>query len=213
MLVGVGVVPSLPATTLMLFTECNALKSGVPSTLSTAASPLRLEIVHDALKEGGFDLRTVTSSQEAVAMIESRGQVFGTRNRRQSQGPMKGWEIARLVGEIDPAFSDRLHDGRCGRRLGVGRRAQQHPSEKAVRASAACNCFSAIAQCRRSQCLGVASQIGALGANAQRTFESEPVLTRLKWDVCITPESKYRSAALPIAMPSSVRWSSHNDRS
>jgi CheY-like chemotaxis protein len=29
------------------------------------------EIVHDALKEGGFDLTMVASGQEAVAMIES----------------------------------------------------------------------------------------------------------------------------------------------
>ena len=39
------------------------------------------EIVHDALKEGGFDLTTVASGEEAVAMIESGvGQVFGARN-------------------------------------------------------------------------------------------------------------------------------------
>jgi hypothetical protein len=29
------------------------------------------------------------------------------------------------------------------------------------------------------------------------------VLTPLKWDVCINPESRHRSAALPIAMSSS----------
>ena len=29
------------------------------------------EIVHDALREGGFDLTTVASGQEAVVMLES----------------------------------------------------------------------------------------------------------------------------------------------
>jgi hypothetical protein len=29
---------------------------------------------------------------------------------------------------------------------------------------------------------------------------SKTVLTPLKWDVCITPESRHRSASLPIAM-------------
>jgi hypothetical protein len=32
---------------------------------------------------------------------------------------------------------------------------------------------------------------------------SKTVLTPLKWDVCITPESRHRSATLPIAMSSS----------
>src|SRR3982074_207297 len=33
---------------------------------------------------------------------------------------------------------------------------------------------------------------------------SKTVLTPLKWDVCITPESRHRSATLPIAMSSSA---------
>jgi CheY-like chemotaxis protein len=63
------------------------------------------EIVHDALKEGGFDLTTVTSGQEAVAMIESGVVKYSALvTDINLKGPMKGWEIARLVRQIDPAF-------------------------------------------------------------------------------------------------------------
>ena len=43
----------------------------VPVVLVVEDDELLQEIVHDALKEGGFDLTTVTSGDEAVAMIES----------------------------------------------------------------------------------------------------------------------------------------------
>jgi CheY-like chemotaxis protein len=62
------------------------------------------EIVHDALKEGGFDLTTVASGQ-AVAMIESGVVKYSALVTDVNlKGPMKGWEIARLVRQIDPAF-------------------------------------------------------------------------------------------------------------
>jgi CheY-like chemotaxis protein len=95
------------------------------------------EIVHDALKEGGFDLTTVSSGREAVAMIESGVVKYSALvTDINLKGPMKGWEVARLVRQIDPCISDRLHDRRCRRRLGVGRRAQQHSAEQAVCSSA-----------------------------------------------------------------------------
>ena len=63
------------------------------------------EIVHDALKEGGFDLTTVAFGQEAVAMIESGVVKYSALVTDVNlKGPMKGWEIARLVRQIDPAF-------------------------------------------------------------------------------------------------------------
>jgi CheY-like chemotaxis protein len=63
------------------------------------------EIVHDALKEGDFDLTTVASGREAIAMIES-GVVKSSALVADVnlKGPMKGWEIARLIRQIDPAF-------------------------------------------------------------------------------------------------------------
>ena len=63
------------------------------------------EIVHDALKEGGFDLTTVPSGEEAVAMIESGVVKYSAlATDINLKGPMKGWEIARLIRQIDPAF-------------------------------------------------------------------------------------------------------------
>ena len=59
----------------------------------------------EALKEGGFDLTTVASGQEAVAMIESGVVKYSALvTDINLKGPMKGWEIARLVRQIDPAF-------------------------------------------------------------------------------------------------------------
>jgi CheY-like chemotaxis protein len=52
-----------------------------------------------------FDLTTVASGQEAVAMIESGVVKYSALVTDVNlKGPMKGWEIARLVRQIDPAF-------------------------------------------------------------------------------------------------------------
>lgn len=66
--------------------------------------PLQL-IVRDALKEGGFDRTTVASGEAAMAMIESGVVKYSALLTDVSiRGSMKGWEIARLVRQIDPAF-------------------------------------------------------------------------------------------------------------
>lgn len=63
------------------------------------------EIVHDALKDGGFDVTTVASGREAAAMIESGVVKYSALVTDVNlKGPMKGWDIARLVRQIDPAF-------------------------------------------------------------------------------------------------------------
>jgi CheY-like chemotaxis protein len=78
---------------------------GVPIVLVVEDEESLQEIVHDALKEGGFDLTTVASGQEAVAMIESGVVKYSALVTDVNlKGPMKGWEIARLVRQIDPAF-------------------------------------------------------------------------------------------------------------
>jgi len=64
------------------------------------------EIVRDALKEGGFNLTMVASGREAVAMIESGVVKYSALVADVNlKGSMKGWEIARLVRQIDPALS------------------------------------------------------------------------------------------------------------
>ena len=77
----------------------------VPIVLVVEDEESLQEIVHDALKDGGFDLTTVASGQEAVAMIESGVVKYSALVADINlKGPMKGWEIARLVRQIDPAF-------------------------------------------------------------------------------------------------------------
>jgi len=77
----------------------------VPVVLVVEDEELLQEIVHDALKEGGFDLTTVASGQEAAAMIESGVVKYSALVTDITlNGAMKGWEIARLVRQIDPAF-------------------------------------------------------------------------------------------------------------
>lgn len=77
----------------------------VPTILVVEDEDALHEIVHDALKEGGFDLTTVPSGEEAVAMIESGVIKYAALVTDVNlQGPMKGWEIARLVRQIDPTF-------------------------------------------------------------------------------------------------------------
>ena len=79
--------------------------ANVPVVLVVEDDEPLQEIVHDALKEGGFDLTTVVSGQEAVAMIESGVVKYSALvTDINLKGPMKGWEIARLVRQIDPAF-------------------------------------------------------------------------------------------------------------
>ena len=77
----------------------------VPVVLVVEDEELLQEIVHDALKEGGFDLTMVASGQEAMAMIESGAVKFSALvTDINLKGAMKGWEIARLIRQIDPAF-------------------------------------------------------------------------------------------------------------
>ena len=76
-----------------------------PKVLVVEDEELMLEIVRDALKEGGFDLTMVAPGQEAMAMIESGVVKYSALvTDINLKGPMKGWEIARLVRQIDPAF-------------------------------------------------------------------------------------------------------------
>jgi DNA-binding response OmpR family regulator len=63
------------------------------------------EIVQEALKEGGFDQKTVASGKEAMQVVDrSLGNYSALVTDINLEGPMTGWEIARLVRQIDPAF-------------------------------------------------------------------------------------------------------------
>jgi CheY-like chemotaxis protein len=77
----------------------------MPIILLVEDEALLQEFVRDALHGGGYDLTVSSSAVEALALISS-----GVVNYRalvsdvQIEGPMNGWELARKVREIDPAF-------------------------------------------------------------------------------------------------------------
>jgi CheY-like chemotaxis protein len=77
----------------------------VPIVLVVEDEEWLQEIVHDALREGGFDVTIVASGQEAVAKLESGVVKYSALVTDVNlKGPMTGWEIARLVRQIDPAL-------------------------------------------------------------------------------------------------------------
>jgi CheY-like chemotaxis protein len=96
---------ALPCGTAVVRACAEGELQNVPVVLVVEDEEPLQEIVHDALKEGGFDLTTVASGQEAVAMIESGVVKYSALvTDINLKGPMKGWEVARLVRHIDPAF-------------------------------------------------------------------------------------------------------------
>src|SRR5579863_8526906 len=77
----------------------------IPVILVVEDEELVQQVIHDALKEGGFDVTVVPSGEQAVAMIESRVIKYSALvTDINVKGPMTGWDVARLVREIDPAF-------------------------------------------------------------------------------------------------------------
>lgn len=77
----------------------------VPIVLVIEDEEILQEMVRDALKEGGFDLTTVASGEQAIAMIESGVVKFvALVTDINVEGPINGWKVARLIRQIDPAF-------------------------------------------------------------------------------------------------------------
>ncbi len=77
----------------------------VPGILVIEDEKLLQEVVREALNEGGFEVTMVTSGQDAVEMIEDGVSEYSALVTDVNfEGPIKGWEIARLVRQIDPAF-------------------------------------------------------------------------------------------------------------
>ena len=77
----------------------------VPVVLVVEDEDTLQKILFHALKDGGFDLMTVASGEEAIAIILSGVVKYSALVIDINlKGPMKGWEIARLVRQILPAF-------------------------------------------------------------------------------------------------------------
>jgi len=77
----------------------------VPIILVVEDEDALLHIVHEALADGGFDLTTVASGEEAVTMLESAVVKYSALvTDINLKGPMLGWEVARLARQIDPTL-------------------------------------------------------------------------------------------------------------
>jgi len=64
------------------------------------------EIVHDALKLGGFDLLTTSSGEEAVTLLRSGVVKYSALvTDIRLNGDANGWEVARQAREIDPSLA------------------------------------------------------------------------------------------------------------
>ena len=65
--------------------------------------PLQL-VIHDGLKDGGFDVFVVASAREALALLES-GVVSALVTDINVADGYNGWDIARQAREIDPSLA------------------------------------------------------------------------------------------------------------
>ncbi|MBI5260366.1 MAG: response regulator [Bradyrhizobium sp.] len=77
----------------------------VPVVLAVEDEELLQGMVHDALKDGGFDLVIAASGKDALALLTSGGVKYAALvtdiNLKDS---ISGWEVARQAREIDPSF-------------------------------------------------------------------------------------------------------------
>jgi CheY-like chemotaxis protein len=77
----------------------------VPIVLVVEDEDTLQKVLYHALKDGGFDLTTVASGEDAIAIILSGVVKYSALvTDINLKGPMKGWEMARLVRQILPAF-------------------------------------------------------------------------------------------------------------
>ena len=64
------------------------------------------DIVRDALKEGGFDLLTTASGEDAMTLLSSGVVTYSALvTDINLKGGRNGWDIARQAREIDPSLA------------------------------------------------------------------------------------------------------------
>lgn len=92
-----------------MFRYCVGMGSGVPEVPIVLVveddEPLQ-DIVHDALKEGGFDLLTTASGEDAVTLLHSGVVKYSALvTDINLKGGTNGWDIARRARDIDPTLA------------------------------------------------------------------------------------------------------------
>jgi len=77
----------------------------LPVILAVEDEELLQTVVHDALEEGGFDVVISASADEALTLFHSEVAKYSALvSDVNLKGAKNGWELARQVREIDPAF-------------------------------------------------------------------------------------------------------------
>jgi len=62
-------------------------------------------IIEDALSEGGFDVATVATAEEGLALITRRADQYkALLTDINLQGQMRGWELAKRAREVVPTL-------------------------------------------------------------------------------------------------------------
>ncbi len=85
---------------------CVEVLAEVPVVLVVEDDQPLQDIIHEALKDGGFDLLVTVSGEEALTLLGSG--VFkcsAVVTDINLEGRMDGWEVARQSREINPAFA------------------------------------------------------------------------------------------------------------
>jgi CheY-like chemotaxis protein len=77
----------------------------LPVILAVEDEELLQTVVHDALEEGGFDVVISASADEALTLFHSGVAKYSALvSDVNLKGAKNGWELAREVREINPAF-------------------------------------------------------------------------------------------------------------
>jgi DNA-binding response OmpR family regulator len=77
----------------------------LPAILVVEDDHLIQGMVEDALAEGGFEVATVGSGEEAIKLLKGKTTTYRALvTDINLRGSIDGWEIARIARELDPAF-------------------------------------------------------------------------------------------------------------
>lgn len=77
----------------------------LPAILVVEDDHLIQGMVEDALAEGGFEVATVGSGEEAITLLKGKTTTYRALvTDINLRGSIDGWEIARIARELDPAF-------------------------------------------------------------------------------------------------------------
>ena len=104
-------------------------------------------IIEDALSEGGFDVATVATAEEGLALITRRADQYkALLTDIKLQGQMTGWELAKRAREIVPTLPVVYMTGDAAHEWPSQGVAREHPSAKAVCSSSGSNSHYHVAQ-------------------------------------------------------------------